>query len=111
MKFQFTTSNDPKYWEDAEREGDETMEQAAKRVVDYFNATLRPGEKPRKLLSVRELPERIAIVKMLKDTVKEMVADSTDEDGEYHDEGDIGRIQGMEEAVTLIEEKFGRSYQ
>lgn len=61
MKIQFlvdmfqkgTNGNDADYWEDAETQGDETPEQCANRIADSFNNTLRPGESPRKVVSVR----------------------------------------------------------
>lgn len=59
-KIQFTTDvflNKFGYeecWEDAITNDNETPEQCAERIVKHFNDTLRPGEKRRKVIKVRE---------------------------------------------------------
>ncbi len=60
IKIQFTTDMEidgDQYWEDAITKDGETPKQCAQRIVKYFNNTLRPGEKSRRLIGVREAPE------------------------------------------------------
>jgi len=47
---------DDEYWEEAILERNETPRQCAQRIVDYFNASLKPGERLRKVLGVKMAP-------------------------------------------------------
>lgn len=58
LKIQFTTDSNPEYWEDEQTLDNESPKDCAIRIVKYFNDTLRPGEKSRKLLKVRIHPEQ-----------------------------------------------------
>lgn len=43
------------FWEEAETRKDQTPQERAGEIVDRFNATLRPGEKQRKIVGVRQI--------------------------------------------------------
>ncbi len=54
MKILFRTDAAPSAWEKEETQGNETPQECAQRIVDYFNSTLKTGESRRTLLEVKE---------------------------------------------------------
>jgi len=83
MKIQFLAKNTETtedYWEDARTQENETPKECAERIVKYFNATLREGELPRKLLDVRVVQDDIKmkrfIVKVIEQTESRWIIDA-----------------------------------
>lgn len=113
MDFQFKTEVG---WEEGRTQDGETLEECAARIVQRFNETLRPGEKPRTVLGVRDTPVVNRILRLLNSELQEMVdeqgADDDDEDKDVDEiekdsAEEFGRIQGMELAIELVKNNFG----